>query len=951
MHNSKLKQISVALCMALVPISVFAAGLGKLNVMSGLGEPLKADIELISATPEELSSITAAIASDEAYAVQGIEKPASHNSIKVAVAKNAAGTPILKLNSAQPISEPFLDMLIQVDWASGRLLREYTVLLDPPGYTGETDQNSQATSTAQAPMVKSSGATTHPIAQSEPMADGTVNSAPASSKKVSKRAKKVVPVDETAATDATGQEYVTQRGDTLAEVARGMKPEGVSLEQMLVGLYEANPDAFQGKNMNRLKVGQIIRQPSADALSAISRNDAAKEIKVQTANWNEYRNKLAGIVANAAPSDAETSAQSAGGKIKGAEDKSAPTASGPKDVVKLSAGDAAASKASADNVKSLQDKITALQEEATAREKSVKEAQDRTASLEKQIADMQKLLAMKNGAMAEMQKKAELQANTEKPAEVKPAEAKPVEAAPAVPAPEAQKPAETPVAAPSAPAKPAEATKPTPVAKPAPTPVEEPSFLGSMMDNLDLGILAPAGGLLALLGGGWMYLRKKREKSLADFEQGIMTSGGLKANTVFGNTASASVDTGDTSFLTDFSQSGSSGMIDTNDVDPIAEAEVYMAYGRDAQAEEILKDAISKEPKRYELHLKLLEMYAASKNFSAFETIAGELYTTLGAEDPTWAKVAEIGIKLEPSNPLYQAGNSPTGSAEKLDATDFSDSPLAAEKDLDFSFDNKTLVEDFAAPAAEKAAEVADTFDMDVGAPEVEPTQAPVTEAVMLNTTVQAEAAPEKVDDAMDFDMGDLGTFESTKTYKAPSKEVTEDFGHTMPSLDVPTFATPQFMPETPVTSETTTDASFETFEFPQVDAPKADAVHDLSDEVEFASDSDFNFDVATISPEAASFKDTGMVEASAVDLTSIDLEMNDGAANKAHDAFNIDEVPATSAAASTEPIEVETKLELVTAYIEMDDKVGAKELLEEVLKEGGANQRKRAEEILAKLA
>ena len=150
-------------------------------------------------------------------------------------------------------------------------------------------------------------------------------------------------------------------------------------------------------------------------------------------------------------------------------------------------------------------------------------------------------------------------------------------------------------------------------------------------------------------------MRKKREKNLADFEQGIMTSGGLKANTVFGNTGTASVDTGDTSFLTDFSQSASGGMIDTNDVDPIAEAEVYMAYGRDAQAEEILKDAISKEPKRYELHLKLLEMYAASKNMSAFETISGELYTTLGASDPTWAKVAAIGIKLEPNNPLYQA--------------------------------------------------------------------------------------------------------------------------------------------------------------------------------------------------------------------------------------------------------------------------------------------------------
>ena len=156
MHNSKLKRITVALCMALVPISVFAAGLGKLNVMSGLGEPLKADIELISITPEELNSITAAIASQEAYATQGIEKPASHSTIKVDIGKNAAGAPILKLKSAQPISEPFLDMLIQVDWASGRLLREYTVLLDPPGYTGEADSSANSNaSTNQVPVVNS----------------------------------------------------------------------------------------------------------------------------------------------------------------------------------------------------------------------------------------------------------------------------------------------------------------------------------------------------------------------------------------------------------------------------------------------------------------------------------------------------------------------------------------------------------------------------------------------------------------------------------------------------------------------------------------------------------------------------------------------------------------------------------------------------------------------------
>ena len=994
MHNSKLKRITVALCMALVPISVFAAGLGKLNVMSGLGEPLKADIELIAVTPEELSSITAAIASEEAYATQGIEKPASHNTIKVNVAKNANGAPILKLQSAQPISEPFLDMLIQVDWASGRLLREYTVLLDPPGYTGEVDNSVKTT---QAPMVSPSSTKPSGSMQNDAGSAGTMDSQPTRSKKSRTKQRAAKPSEEAMpAGEMSGADYMSQRGDTLAKIARDMKPEGVSLEQMLVGLYQANPDAFQGKNMNRLKVGQILRSPSEEALSAITRKQASKEIKVQTANWNAYRNKLAGIVAESAPSDSEANTKSAGGKIKtAAEDKSMPSATGAKDVVKLSAGDAAASKANSENVKSLQDKVSALQEEATAREKSVKEAQDRTASLEKQIADMQKLLALKNGAMSDLQKQAEAQTAADKKA----AEAKPVEATPA------EKPADKPMAVekPAAEEKPivnplenapaaTEPVKPEPAvvvptepvkkpeAKPtvAPEPVAEQglvdSVLGSLSGILDIPLLLPAGGVLAVLGGGWMYLRKKREKSLADFEQGIMTSGGLKANTVFGNTASASVDTGDTSFLTDFSQSSNGGMIDTNDVDPIAEAEVYMAYGRDAQAEEILKDAITKEPKRYELHLKLLEMYAASKNVSAFETISGELYTTLGAEDPTWAKVAEIGIKLEPNNPLYQANSHPTGggsataaavaaasvvgaakadSGEKLEANDFSDSPLADEKDLDFSFDNDALTKGFAPTGAVNS----DEPELDIGANETKPELFAATDAGKTETS-----------NSMDFDMGDfnmddLGAAEPTPSpsqspsLEEPINKAVEDFGNTMPGLDIPTFAAPKFMPDVlpEVSSEkmdglpNLSEMSVESFEFPQAEEAPAEGVLDISGmtaefaDAESVDADDFNFDVPTIAPESNSVGEN-LGEASTYDLSSINLDLNDDAAS---DSANL----GFAGSGASEPIEVDTKLELVTAYIEMDDKEGAKELLAEVMKEGGSKQRERAEALLAKIA
>jgi pilus assembly protein FimV len=401
-----------------------------------------------------------------------------------------------------------------------------------------------------------------------------------------------------------------------------------------------------------------------------------------------------------------------------------------------------------------------------------------------------------------------------------------------------------------------------------------------------------------------------------------------------------------------------------------------MAYGRDAQAEEILKDAISKEPNRHELHLKLLEMYAASKNVSAFETISGELYTTLGAEDPTWAKVAEIGIKLEPNNPLYQANSSPTGvgsktadSSDKLDATDFSDSPLAAEKDLDFSFDNESLVQNFTSPDIP----VGDVLDLDLGKLETEGTViAEVAKAAEDLTDSQAmsfgmetniesdKLATSDSDGGMDFDLGDLGSAELNSVAEEPVQAAAPEFGHTMPSLDMDTFDAPQFMPEAAAEQAESlselNEIKLEGFELPQGKVATQDAgVLDLSGAdtqftvAEDKSENDFSFELNTISPEASSFKDEDFAEANPFDLTTIDLDLSDSPIASAS-TENSSVKPAELSLSGHEPIEVETKLDLVVAYIEMDDKEGAKELLDEVMKEGGTNQRKRAEELLAKL-
>ncbi len=966
-HSSKLKYIAIAICLILFPFSIYAAGLGKLNVISGLGEPLKADIELLSVTAEELSSINATIAPIQAYQDQGLEKPASHNDIKIEVAKNARGMPVLKLRSVQPITDAFLDMLIQVDWSSGRLLREYTVLLDPPGYTGEANTNGQPNA-VQSPKVATeknkettsakesvnSEVTTHPVSS----ATSEIKSSEVKPQKKSKShpsKSDQPPTTEFATESNSGQEHTTERGDTLSKLAHELKPEGVSLEQMLVGLYQENPQAFDGDNMNRLKVGQIVRVPSQDSLQGISKSVARKEVRVHAANWNAYKNKLAGIVEESAGSEAAVATQSASGKVV-TEDKTAAVAKASKDVVKLSAVETPAKTA---DDKVLKDKVAALQEEITAKDNALKEAESKKIALEKQVENMQKLIALKNDAMTKLQSESSAKTGVE-PQKTEPEvkqEVPPV-------APEAKQAAAMP--APVAPdVAPVEQTKKPKIVTPTPSaPVEEPSMVSTILENLDLNTLGLAGGGLLLLTTGLIYLRNKRKKNLASFEDGIMTSGGLKANTVFGNTAGGTVDTGDTSFLTDFSQSTAGGMIDSHDVDPIAEAEVYMAYGRDAQAEEILKDAIVKEPKRYELHLKLLEIYQAANNTSAFEAISGELYTSLGANDPTWSKVAQLGLKLDPQNPLYQNA---TAIAEPETAQE-SNSPISKEEffasfgdavepreatAIPEVLDGDGEVGDFAFTSADEpeaiASDVKDEaqYDLNVGGLDFDIEKSPEVKTDSLETA--ATLGFELESDAKGFNQDTVRNHFSLQPEVEDAESTSLERAVTR-SLDVPTIDFPitevQEKPAESVETQSVESIDFSNLTENIVEAPADDFGITLDAPAE--SLEPFELDVTQteeiVEPEVnlqnERVGDVSFAQAASMDLSEISLDLND----------TVGDATFADVSEAHEPEEVETKLDLVMAYLDMEDKIGAKELLEEVMNEGGENQRKRAAELLAKI-
>jgi FimV-like protein len=386
---SKIKLIPVLLLLLslmLAPLS-HAASLGSLNLSSNLGEPLLAEVEVLLEPQESLSGLQAALASEQAYAKQGIRYQSHYLDLKVELQQNPQGLAVLKLSSSLPINEPYLDLLLQLDWAAGRLQKQYIVLLDPP-------QSAQAEA--------------DPIAAPIGIADeANIDTQLQAS---------ILPDQSSDQVDqARPLALVSKPGDTLSSLAKAMPQEGVSLDQMLLGLYQANPQAFEAGNMNRLKAGQTLALPAPAELLATQAAAATAEVKLHASNWQAYRAALANKVLTQAARPDAVQAQSASGKIASAKDDAVKVKTTNNDVVKLSAGGKEAAK-SADA------KLMALQEDATAREKSLQESEARAQALQKQIQDMQQLLRLKNQSMAELQKHATevKQANEVKQAKLKP---------------------------------------------------------------------------------------------------------------------------------------------------------------------------------------------------------------------------------------------------------------------------------------------------------------------------------------------------------------------------------------------------------------------------------------------------------------------------------------------------------------------------------------------------
>lgn len=820
--------LAASALLLMLPLGAYSAGLGKLTVNSALGQPLSAEIELLAVDKAELDSLNASLASGQAFKDAQIEYAAVLSTLRFSIERKSDGQPVLKVTSTRPVNDPFLDMLIELNWASGRLVREYTLLLDPPAIAAP---QVVAPVAVVAPVVEApKPVVPAPAVKPEPPSEVK----PAAVAAPKPEARKAPPAADKAAPDqaearparARPATVTVKRGDTLAAIANRVKPASISLDQALVSLYRENTGAFVGNNMNRLKAGQTLNIPAEDVMAAIDARAAKREVRLQASDWQAYRARLADQVAATPPAERpKDKEQVVAGKITPkVEDKAKPAAEA-KDVLKLSktitpppASVAAPSKEAetAKQAAAMEEKLKAQAEDLTAREKALKESADRVASLEKQIQDMQDLVQMNEKAQAGA-------------AATAPSPAPKIEAAP---------------------------------------PVPQPS--GNWYDPIVENPLYWGGGLAALgLGGAlwWMMAGSRRRRtSTQQFEDSLMSSQGLSPNTVIGVASGGAVNTGDTSFLTDFSQAGL-GTIDTHDVDPIAEAEVYMAYGRDAQAEEILKEALNKTPERHEIRLKLLEIYAARKNTVAFEAVARDLHDALGGKQTQlWERAAELGRAIDPDNPLY--GGAPAHKPEGGGVSTTEAGAVVAG------------AMGVAAAAEAVSRPLQEALATEPAPPEAEPEPAPVFETAGA---------------VLDFDL------DAPKAEGAPVSSGAGGGTEPVPTAHAAAEATAD-------TGPSTLDQGLE-FDLSGLDIKMPDE-----------DDTDFSMD------EVDALSADGKMDFSGLDL-------------------NLDEVEGEGSMD-----EVATKLDLARAYLEMGDKEGAREILQEVLKEGNDRQQDDARSMMAGL-
>jgi pilus assembly protein FimV len=538
-------------------------------------------------------------------------------------------------------------------------------------------------------------------------------------------------IPETAATSGSLDYGITRKGDNLWTVASKIKPsEQVTIYQVMMALQQSNPDAFVKGNIHRLKANHALRIEDPRLLTAMSKEQASKRYEEQTHDWQEYLSSVGAQVPRQAivAGDAGTKPDETSSVPSGELTLSPPSGEG--EGVGSGQSDKLAKK---QNTEQLRKQVQKAVADAETERRKNSELASRVEDLEKELKRLENLVTVKDSDLAALQSKLEeVQKKRTPAAQAQPVPAEITEAKPAtLPEPmkpvEQTKPAPTEIvaAAPQEQATPpvVEAVKPeepkpveqaptevTPKAAPAVTavkPVEQKGsgFIANILGMLSgLGMYLMIGGIVLLLLLILLFVWIRRRNKVY-FQESILKGGATTTDSQLNSTtASAPVSSqsslmtgGESSFLSDFAISGVSAIqAEDSEVDPLTEADVFMAYGRYEAAEERLNEAIKHDPNRGELRVKLLELFSTTKNKKAFETAAEDYYAALGGQtgsNPLWQKVVSMGADIAPNNPLFKGGS---GGGSFTSTSNLNDSKV-----MDIGLDTGAFRKsDFAAPAA-----------------------------------------------------------------------------------------------------------------------------------------------------------------------------------------------------------------------------------------------------------
>lgn len=591
---------TVAVSTALMTSQAWSLGLGELKTESGLNQPLNAEIVLLSSKDLQESDLRAKIASFEAYERYGVTREPFHSLLRFEVYSKGDGSKAIRVSSDSPIKEPYVNIIIELDWPQGKLMREYTLLLDPPVFNKTTPVvSSEPSQTQVTPTQRPSRVTEEVKRTTEPTK--TTQREP----EVSQEPKQTVsePVARAEATQRRsapvfdGNSWSVGRGQTLWSIASQVRPNNATVQQTLIALYRSNPDAFINNDINRLKAGYELSVPEQSYIDGISHAEAL----------SEYRKSLSG---NQAPLDVrktvtETEARNdsttQGGRlsIASVEDSSLNQAGG--------------SETDSDSVDELQNEVNTLREAVETLKlqnqqlKEELEAKDELADTGVQLED--DTLAVLSGS-AEV---AEDSLPIDSPQEQETIEESAADEADSAIAQASE---------------PETSSQPTPSNK---SQTREESFY-----EADGFWYWAGGGLLALLvlAGGAVYWRNRQPPE--EGESSLIPSFG-------GSGAKKEPVSPRDSFLNKDKMK-----LDDAPSDPISEADVLIARGKMTEANHVLEQALSKDPDNDEIRVKYMEILASQKNATKFHELKKGLSKDFDHDSKLGLKVASLSSLVEP---------------------------------------------------------------------------------------------------------------------------------------------------------------------------------------------------------------------------------------------------------------------------------------------------------------